>query len=125
MFLHPRVSFWVALSIPISFLGMFFLAPSAPITINMMTIKMHLSEGRSYGKYYFVHLSVENFGYKRVDFNPNGKRNQQNRGISGYKRISWEEALDIVSNEIKRVKKQHGPGAIVNSHGSHLSLIHI
>ena len=24
MFLHPRVSFWVALSIPISFLGMFF-----------------------------------------------------------------------------------------------------
>ena len=38
MFLHPRVSFWVALSIPISFLGMFFLAPSAPITINMMTM---------------------------------------------------------------------------------------
>ena len=38
LFLHPRVSFWVALSIPISFLGMFFLAPSAPITINMMTM---------------------------------------------------------------------------------------
>ena len=38
MFLHPRVSFWVALSIPISFLGMFFLAPAAPITINMMTM---------------------------------------------------------------------------------------
>ena len=38
MFLHPRVSFWVALSIPISFLGMFFLAPSAPITVNMMTM---------------------------------------------------------------------------------------
>ena len=56
---------------------------------------------------------------KRVDFDPNGKRNQKNRGISGYERISWEEALDIVSNEIKRVKKEHGPGAIVNSHGSH------
>ena len=38
MFLHPRVSFWVALSIPISFLGMFFLAPAPPITINMMTM---------------------------------------------------------------------------------------
>ena len=56
---------------------------------------------------------------KRVDFNPNGKRNQKNRGVSGYERISWEEALDIVTNEIKRVKKEHGPGAIVNSHGSH------
>ena len=56
---------------------------------------------------------------KRVDFDPNGKRNQKNRGISGYERITWEEALDIVSNEIKRVKKEHGPGAIVNSHGSH------
>ena len=56
---------------------------------------------------------------KRVDFNPNGKRNHKNRGISGYERISWDEALDIVSNEIKRVKKEHGPGAIVNSHGSH------
>ena len=54
---------------------------------------------------------------KRVDFNPNGKRNQKNRGVSGYERISWEEALDIVTNEIKRVKKEHGPGAIVNSHG--------
>ena len=42
---------------------------------------------------------------KRVDFDPNGKRNCQNRGISGYDRISWEEALDIVANEIKRVKK--------------------
>ena len=56
---------------------------------------------------------------KRVDFNVNGKRNQKNRGISGYERISWDEALNIVTNEIKRVKKDHGPGAIVNSHGSH------
>ena len=56
---------------------------------------------------------------KRVDFNVNGKRNQKNRGVSGYERISWDEALDIVTNEIKRVKKDHGPGAIVNSHGSH------
>ena len=42
---------------------------------------------------------------KRVDFDPQGERNPQNRGISGYERISWDEALDIVANEIKRQKK--------------------
>ena len=31
---------------------------------------------------------------KRVDFDPNGERNPQNRGKSGYVRISWDEALD-------------------------------
>ncbi|MGA7677971.1 MAG: molybdopterin-dependent oxidoreductase [Dehalococcoidia bacterium] len=56
---------------------------------------------------------------KRVDFDPNGERNCQNRGISGYERISWQEALDIVANEIKRVKRAHGPGAIMNGSGSH------
>ncbi len=56
---------------------------------------------------------------KRVDFDPNGERNPQNRGKSGYVRISWDEALDITANEIKRVRRQHGHGAILNSHGSH------
>ncbi len=56
---------------------------------------------------------------KRVDFDPNGERNPQNRGRSGYERISWDEALELVANEIKRAKTVHGPGAIVNSHGSH------
>ena len=56
---------------------------------------------------------------KRVDFDPNGNRNLRNRGVSGYERISWYEALDIVANEIKRVKKEHGPGAILNGSGSH------
>ena len=56
---------------------------------------------------------------KRVDFDPDGNRNIQNRGTSGYERISWEEALDIVSGEIKRVKREHGPGAILNGSGSH------
>ena len=41
---------------------------------------------------------------KRVDFDPNGARNPQNRGKSGYVRISWDEALKIVSDEIKRQK---------------------
>jgi len=56
---------------------------------------------------------------KRIDFDPNGERNCQNRGISGYERISWDEAMNIVANEIKRVKRDHGPGAILNGSGSH------
>ena len=56
---------------------------------------------------------------KRVDFDPDGERNPQNRGISGYERISWDEALDLVAGEIKRVKRDHGPGAIMNGSGSH------
>ena len=56
---------------------------------------------------------------KRVDFDPNGERIPGNRDISGYERISWEEALDIVSGEIKRVKTEHGPGAVFNAHTSH------
>ena len=56
---------------------------------------------------------------KRVDFDPNGERNCQNRGVSGYERISWQEALDIVADEIKRVKRDYGPGAILNGSGSH------
>ena len=56
---------------------------------------------------------------KRVDFDPNGERNPQNRGVSGYERISWDEALDIVASEIKRQKTVHGNGAIACSHPSH------
>ncbi|MEM3766824.1 MAG: pyrogallol hydroxytransferase large subunit, partial [Candidatus Bathyarchaeia archaeon] len=34
---------------------------------------------------------------KRVDFDPDGDRHPENRGKSGYERISWEEALTIVT----------------------------
>jgi trimethylamine-N-oxide reductase (cytochrome c) len=57
---------------------------------------------------------------KRIDFDPKGERNPNKRGISGYERITWEAALDIVADEIKRVKGVHGPGAILNGSGSHL-----
>ena len=56
---------------------------------------------------------------KRVDFDPKGERNPKNRGVSGYQRISWDEALDIVAGEIKRCKTQYGQGAIIANHGSH------
>ena len=54
---------------------------------------------------------------KRVDFDPNGERNLQNRGKSGYVRISWSEALDLVAGEIKRLKSTYGPGVMAVSHG--------
>ena len=38
MFLNMRLSFWVAISIPISFAGMFILANYAGITINVMSL---------------------------------------------------------------------------------------
>ncbi len=56
---------------------------------------------------------------KRVDFDPNGERNPHNRGKSGYVRISWDEAIKIVTDEIKRQKRDYGPGSIAFSHGSH------
>lgn len=56
---------------------------------------------------------------KRVDFDPNGERNPQNRGKSGYVRISWDEALDLVATEIKRQRREHGPGAMAIQHPSH------
>jgi anaerobic selenocysteine-containing dehydrogenase len=56
---------------------------------------------------------------KRVDFDPNGERNPQNRGKSGYERISWDEALDIVSGEIKRIREKYGDSAISGMTSSH------
>ena len=46
---------------------------------------------------------------KRVDFDPNGERNPQNRGKSGYVRISWDEAIKLVADEIKRLKRDIRP----------------
>ncbi len=56
---------------------------------------------------------------KRVDFDPNGNRNPENRGVSGYQPISWDEALTIISNEIVRQKETYGPGSIAVTGSSH------
>ncbi len=53
-----------------------------------------------------------NYPYKRVDWNPNGERHPENRGKSGYVRISWDEAIDILTSEIKRVQETYGPSAL-------------
>jgi len=50
---------------------------------------------------------------KRVDWDPKGERNPQNRGKSKYTRISWDEATDIIAGEIRRVQKKYGLTAIL------------
>jgi molybdopterin guanine dinucleotide-containing S/N-oxide reductase-like protein len=49
---------------------------------------------------------------KRVDFDVDGERHPENRGKSGYVPISWDEALETVAKEMKRIRSEHGPSAI-------------
>ena len=50
---------------------------------------------------------------KRVDWDPDGERNPQNRGKSKYKRISWDEAATLIAKEITRIKEKYGPNAVL------------
>ncbi len=50
---------------------------------------------------------------KRVDWDPKGDRNTQNRGKSKFVRISWDEATDLIADEIRRVHKEYGPLSIL------------
>ena len=55
---------------------------------------------------------------KRVDWDPNGERNQKNRGNSPFERISWDDALDILASECMRIKDEYGPEAIITGQGT-------
>ncbi len=48
----------------------------------------------------------------RVDWDPHGERHPETRGISKYRRISWDEATDIIAEEIKRIQEDYGPFSI-------------
>ena len=56
---------------------------------------------------------------KRVDWDPNGERNPQNRGKSKYVRISWDEATDIIASELKRLIETYGPLAVLAQGDGH------
>ena len=56
---------------------------------------------------------------KRVDWDPNGERNPQNRGISKYERISWEEAIKLAAGELKRIRDTYGMGALLCQSDGH------
>ncbi|MFC1875592.1 molybdopterin-dependent oxidoreductase, partial [Chloroflexota bacterium] len=60
---------------------------------------------------------------QRVDWEPGGdpaKMNTQNRGISNYKRISWDEAATIIASEMKRVADTYGTEGLTDTYsGGH------
>ena len=56
---------------------------------------------------------------KRVDWNPYGERNPQNRGKSGYERISWDQAIEYIAREIERIQSKYGEAAITGMTSSH------
>ncbi len=68
---------------------------------------------RTYGSNRLLHP------LKRVDFDTVGDRKAENRGKSGYIQISWDEALELLSSEIRRIHTCKGPGAILTTTSSH------
>jgi len=59
------------------------------------------------------------YPYIREDFDPNGERNPQNRGKSGYRRATWDEVFDMVASEVERVQGAYGKETITACTGSH------
>jgi anaerobic selenocysteine-containing dehydrogenase len=59
---------------------------------------------------------------KRIDWDPDGDRNIENRGKSGYVRISWDEALELITKELKRIIKEYGPYAILCQQDGHAEI---
>jgi trimethylamine-N-oxide reductase (cytochrome c) len=59
---------------------------------------------------------------KRLDFDPGSNdRKTERRGRSGYVQIGWDEALDIVVGEIKRIRASYGPAAVAATGSSHMA----
>lgn len=56
---------------------------------------------------------------KRVDWDPEGDRNTQNRGTSKFERITWDEATDIIASEIRRQYDTYGPYSILMQEDGH------
>ncbi|MEM2370296.1 MAG: molybdopterin-dependent oxidoreductase, partial [Candidatus Bathyarchaeia archaeon] len=56
---------------------------------------------------------------KRVDWDPDGERHPENRGKSSYVRITWEEAIDIIVRELKRIIEKYGSYAILVQDDGH------
>ena len=64
---------------------------------------------------------------KRVDWDPNGApgssgpggRNPQNRGVSKYVPISWDEASELIAAEIRRIEKDYGLSAVLLQQDGH------
>ncbi|MCL1829792.1 MAG: molybdopterin-dependent oxidoreductase, partial [Oscillospiraceae bacterium] len=71
--------------------------------------------------------SVNRVSYplKRVDWDPKGERNPKNRGKSGYVRISWDEAAQLIADELLRVKEKYGMSAVLSEADMHAEGKHV
>ncbi len=49
----------------------------------------------------------------RVDWDPEGERNPENRGNSKYRRASWDEVTTVIASEIRRIHALYGHNAIL------------
>ena len=59
--------------------------------------------GHSYRRWVYDNSRVR-YPLKRVGWEPGGKGRYDNRGQAEFVRISWDEALELVSQEIKRIR---------------------
>lgn len=55
----------------------------------------------------------------REDWDPEGDRHPETRGISKYKRISWDEACTIIAKEVKRQFDTYGAGSVLLQQDGH------
>ena len=70
--------------------------------------------GRAYRTYVYGEERLR-YPMKRKNWQPGGGANSNGhlRGIDEWERISWEEALDLIAEESKRILDQYGNTAIV------------
>ncbi|HZY31635.1 MAG TPA: hypothetical protein VFF86_08345, partial [Candidatus Methylomirabilis sp.] len=54
-----------------------------------------------------VNLNRVEYPLLRDDWSP-AAPNTKGRGLSGYSRISWDRALDIVVGQLERIKREYG-----------------
>ncbi|MBI5301778.1 MAG: molybdopterin-dependent oxidoreductase [Chloroflexi bacterium] len=57
---------------------------------------------------------------KRKNWAPGGGKKEL-RGKDEWVRITWDEALDIVASELKRIREKYGNEAIFNAHGAEIA----
>jgi len=56
---------------------------------------------------------------KRVGWAPGGKSSIANRGKGEFVRITWDEAFDSATQELKRIQSTYGPSAFLYAPGEH------